>query len=168
MKAIRSNTRPTPRSTTKDNNEKDSTKDEDDGSILILAPPCTQLERQKGHHVTFGIINLSTSKELKGPVITDLPGRFPFTSSKNSNYIICMYDYDSNAVWSHPIRSRESPGLIIGINACYKVLEDTNITPIIHRLDNEISDDIIHVIEKKGLKHQISTSHDPRPLSAPS
>ena len=46
MKAIRSNTRPTTRSTTKDNNEKDNTKDEDDGSIPLLAPSCTQLERQ--------------------------------------------------------------------------------------------------------------------------
>ena len=102
-----------------------------------------QLERQKGHHVAFGLIHLSTSKKLKGLVSTDLPGRFPFTSSKNNNYIMCMYDYNSNAIWSHPIKSRDSSDLIIGINACYKVLEDANITPIIHRLGNEISDDII-------------------------
>ena len=82
MQAIRSNTRPTTLSTTKENNEKHSTKDEDDGSIPILTPTRTQLERQKGHHVAFGIIDLSTSKDLKGLVSTDLPGRFPFTSSK--------------------------------------------------------------------------------------
>ena len=77
---------------------------------------------------------------------------------------MCMYDYDSNIIWSHPIKSRESPDLIIGINACYKVLEDANITPIIHRLDNEISDDIICMIKKKDLNHQIATSHDHRQL----
>ena len=73
---------------------------------------------------------------------------------------MCMYDYDSNAIWSHPIKSRDSSDLIIGINAYYKVLEDANITPIIHRLDNEISDDIIRVIKKKVLKHLIATAHD--------
>ena len=62
-----------------------------------------------------------------------------------------MYDYDISVIWSHPIKSRENPDLIIGINACYKVLDEANITPIIHRLDNEISDDIIRVIKKKGL-----------------
>ena len=50
------------------------------------------------------------------------------------------------------------------INACYKVLEDANITPIMHCLDNEISDNIICVIKKKGLKHQIAPSHDHRQL----
>ena len=75
-----------------------------------------------------------------------------------------MYDYDSNIIWSHPIKSQENPDLIIGINACYKVLEDANITPIIHHLDNEISNDINRVIKKKGLRHQIATSQDHRQL----
>ena len=123
------------KSTTKEtnNNEKKSTKDEDDGSVPILAPPCTQLERQEGHHIAFGIIDLvTTTTDLKGLVSTDLPGRFPFTSSKGNNYIMCMYDYDSNVIWSHPIKFLENPDLIIGINACYKVLDKANFTPIIH------------------------------------
>ena len=59
MKAIRSNTRPTTRLTAKKNDEKDIIKDEDDGSVPVLAPPRTQLERQKGHHIAFGLIDLS-------------------------------------------------------------------------------------------------------------
>ena len=159
MKATRSNTRTT-RSTTKRQNETIS-KDEDDGSIPVLAPPRTQLELEQGHHVAFGFIDMSTETHgLKGLVSTDLPGRFPFTSSKGNNYIMYMYDYDSNVIWSHPIKSRYSADLIIGINACYKVLDDANITPLIHRLDNEISDDIIRLIKKKGLQHQVVTAHD--------
>ena len=77
---------------------------------------------------------------------------------------MCMYDYDSNVIWSHPIKSQESPDLIIGINACYKVLEDANITLIIHCLDNKKFDNIIQVIKKNVLKHQITTSHDHRQL----
>ena len=87
MKAIRSNTHPTTRLTVKENDQKDDIKDEDDGFVPILAPPQTQLECQKGHHVAFGLIDLSKTKELKGLVSTDLPGRFPFTSSKNTSAI---------------------------------------------------------------------------------
>ena len=61
-----------------------------------------------------------------------------------------MYDYESNVIWSHPIKSRENPDLIIGINACYnyKVFNEANITPIIHHVNSEISDKIIRVIKK--------------------
>ena len=44
-----------------------------------MVPPRTQLERQEEHHIAFGIIDLVTTKDLKGLVSTDLPGRFPFT-----------------------------------------------------------------------------------------
>ena len=71
-----------------------------------------------------------------------------------------MYDYDSNVIWSQPIKLRENADLIIGINVCYKVLDKANITSIIHRLDSEISDEIIRVIKKKVLRYQIVTAHD--------
>ena len=68
-----------------------------------------------------------------------------------------MYDYDSTVIWSHPIKSKKSPDLFTGINACYQVLNDANITPIIHHLDNEISDG---VIKKKAsnIKLQLPTT----------
>ena len=96
----------------------------------------------------FRIIDLSKTNNLKGLVSTDLLGRFPFTSNKGNNYIVFIYDYDSNIIWSRPIKLRENTDLIIDINAYYKVLNEANITSIIHRLDNEISDKIICVITK--------------------
>ena len=98
MKAIGSNTRPTTRSTT-NYNEKESTKDEDDGSVLKLDPPCMQIESGQEYHVAFRIINISAEiNGLKCLVSTDLPGYFSFTSNKGNNYIMCMYDYDSNVI----------------------------------------------------------------------
>ena len=75
-----------------------------------------------------------------------------------------MYAYDLNIIWFHPIKSQEGPDLITRINACYQVLDDANIKPIIYRLDNEISDDIICVIKKRP---QISNYNCPRPPPAP-
>ena len=74
MKAIRSNTRPSTRPTTKENDNNNEIKNKDDGSVPILLPPRTQLERQKDHHIAFSLIDLSKEKELKGLISTDLPG----------------------------------------------------------------------------------------------
>lgn len=70
-----------------------------------------------------------------------------------------MFDYDKNIIWSVPIKSISSANLIIGFEAYYKELKDTNINPIIHQLDNEVLDNFITVIKKKGFKHQIIIAH---------
>jgi hypothetical protein len=37
-------------------------------------------------------------EELKAISATDLPGRFPITSSQGNAYVMVMYDTDSNAI----------------------------------------------------------------------
>ena len=73
-----------------------------------------------------------------------------------------LYDYDSNNILAHPIKLRAASELIRGYNLCYDKLREanTNITPILHQLDNKISDDLIKAIKKKKLKYQIVTAHD--------
>jgi hypothetical protein len=77
--------------------------------------------------------------------------RFPFVSSRGHNYIFILYDYDSNAILAEPIKSRQTEHLIQGYEACYKRLTRAGITPILQRLDNEISKELIHCIERKLL-----------------
>ena len=55
-----------------------------------LLPPCSQLEREKGHHIVCYVVNL---QQLKGIISTNLPGRFPFPSDLLNNYIFVLYDY---------------------------------------------------------------------------
>ena len=132
---------------------------EDDEDEPILDPPRPHLERAKSHHVACGII---ATNELKGTVCTDLPGRFPFTSDMNNNYIFVMYDFGSNTIQGKAIKSRNASELVRGFELCYNELKAANITPILHRLDNEISDDLIESIKKRKMKYQIVTSHDHR------
>lgn len=65
---------------------------------------------------------------------------------------MCLDDYALNVIWSNLTKSRNSANLIIGIEACYKVLDEADITLTIHQLDNEISDTYICVIKKKEIK----------------
>ena len=41
----------------------------------------------------------------------DLTGRFPYPSSQGNQYIMVMYDYDSNAIIAEPIRNRQAANI---------------------------------------------------------
>ena len=124
---------------------------------LPLEPPRTNIDRT--HQVGAIVLNF---EDLKGTICTDLPGRFPFHSSRGMNYIFILYDFDSNAILAEPIKSRNASHLVDGYDACYNLLTKAGIKPILHRLDNEVSQDLIASIEAKGLKYQLATPHDHR------
>ena len=73
-----------------------------------------------------------------------------------------MYDFDSNAILAEPIKSRKTKHLIEGFTSCHKRFTDAGITPILLRLDNEISSDLIDAIHSKNLKYQISNAYNHR------
>ena len=91
-----------------------------------------------------------------------ISSQFPFQSYAGNNYIFLLYDYDSNVILAHPIKNRKSENLIIGYEACCKILTNAGITPIYQRLNNEVSDDLIDKIKEKNLKYQLVTPHDHR------
>ena len=59
------------------------------------------------------------------------------------NYIFMLYDFDYNAILAEPIKIRQTEHLIEGYEACYKQLRDGVITPILQRLDNAVSAELI-------------------------
>ena len=73
-----------------------------------------------------------------------------------------MYDFDSNTIQGKPIKSRTKSKLVRGFEMCYKELKEANITPILHRLDNEISSNFFNSIKEKKLKFQTVTPYNHR------
>ena len=100
--------------------------------------------------------------EIDGLICTDLPGRFPFISSRVNNYIFIMYDFDSNAILAEPFKSRKTKHFIKGFIACHKRITAAVITPILLRPDNEIYSDLIDAIHSKNLKYQLANAYDHR------
>ena len=47
-----------------------------------------------------------------GKVYINETGKFPCTSVSGNNYIMIMYDYDSNAILMEPIRNGKGPTLL--------------------------------------------------------
>jgi hypothetical protein len=122
-----------------------------------LDPP-QQINNQK-HTVSVETISF---KELKGIIATDLPGRFPTTSGQGNAYVLVMYDYDSNSINAVGIKNRKTTSLVKGYSELYEDLRKVGINPVLHRLDNETSKELIREIDKKGLDYQIASPGDHR------
>jgi hypothetical protein len=108
----------------------------------------------KEHYVGVSTIAF---EELKGIIAIDLPGRFPAISGQGNSFVMVMYDFDSNTINAVPIKNRKKESLIKGNNEIYEDFRKTRINPVLHRLDNETSKDLIKEIENKGLKYQIAS-----------
>ena len=74
----------------------------------------------KTREVCTKVIDLS---QLKGEKYCDLTGRFPYQSSRGNKYILVMYDYNSNSILQHPMKSREKKVFIDAWMTLHKTLE---------------------------------------------
>ena len=82
-------------------------------------------------------------KDLKATISTDQSGRFPITSASGNAYILIMDDYDSNVILTTAIPSRKKEDILKGYSKCYQQLQDAGITPILQKIDNEVSELLI-------------------------
>jgi hypothetical protein len=73
-----------------------------------------------------------------------------------------MYDFDSNSINAVGRKNRKKESLIKGYNEMYEDLHKAGINPVLYRLDNETSKDLIKEIEKKGLEYKIASPGDHR------
>ena len=78
---------------------------DDKSSEMKLEAPRSHIELGRNHQVAFDVVTLKKARNIKGLVCSDLPGRFPFTSSKGNNYIFVLYDFDSNTIMAKAIKS---------------------------------------------------------------
>lgn len=100
--------------------------------------------------------------ELNGTISTDQTGRFPIMSQKGNQYMMVLYNYDSNAILAEGCKSRAATDLEATYDKLYNRLTKAGIVPVMQRIDNEVSKVLIESIEAKGLKYQLASPHDHR------
>jgi hypothetical protein len=55
---------------------------------------------------------IDTPNDITGLIASDLTGRFPKRSHRGHNYILVIYDYDSNAILAEPLKNRQSTEIL--------------------------------------------------------
>ena len=119
--------------------------------------------RNSDHDVGVYIVDAKDSNTtLKNLIASDLPGRYPITSARGHKYLFVMYDFDTNYINAVPIKSRKSCELVRGFKECYETLKKNGLNARLLRLDNEVSKELIAVIEKNKLVYQLASPSDHR------
>ena len=107
-------------------------------------------------------ITIKQLDELQGKSYSDLTGRLPILSSRGNEYIIVIYDYDSNAILAEAIPNRQKATIR---NATLKMLEKLKtggFVPKLHILDNECSGLLKSAFEKHKITFQLVPPHQKR------
>jgi hypothetical protein len=106
---------------------------------------------KRSHHFYVGFIK----PERLGQIYSDLTGRFPIASSKENNYLLIIYDYDSNGILAQPMQTCTGPC----IQAAYKVLHEclvaAGLRPQLQQLDNEASQSLKQFMTTEGIDYQL-------------
>jgi hypothetical protein len=80
---------------------------------------------------------------------SDQTGQFPKQSKRGHKYIMVLVEIDSNAILVEPIKSRKDAEMIRAYDVLVQRLQQANIHPRKHILDNEISENMKQHIKEK-------------------
>ena len=100
--------------------------------------------------------------QYKDTGYSDLTGRFPFQSTRGNEYILVMYDYDSNAILAKPVKNRQAAVLKEAFMELFGRLKQTGTAPSFYILDNECSNDLKSALSKNNIKFQLAPPHQHR------
>jgi hypothetical protein len=114
-------------------------------------------------HAVF--VTIMTATDLRKSY-SDQTGKFPVQSSRGHNYVMILYEYDSNAILSKPIQNRTAGELTKAWTALHCKLQDNGYAPEIHILDNECSDELKKAFKKYNVDFQRVPPHVHRRNSA--
>ena len=99
--------------------------------------------------------NTTINPILKAKAYMDLTGRFPHMSSRGNQYLVVIYDYDTNAIVFEPIKTRQSKEVFNAFKKCDNKISHNNIAPKFFVLDNEAAADLKLGIVKNNQSYQV-------------
>jgi hypothetical protein len=89
----------------------------------------------------------------------DLTGRFPHRSSHGNEYILIIYDYDSNSILHCALRNKTAGEIKRGWIELHDQLAKFGNQPQMYILDNEASNDLKKTLTKYDLDYQLVSPH---------
>lgn len=90
-----------------------------------------------------------------GQIHSDQTGKFVVASSTGNNYVLVVYDYDSNGILVEPMRSRTGPCILAAFKTLHARLVAAGLRPQLHRLDNECSTALKTFLRAADIDYQL-------------
>ena len=73
---------------------------------------------------------------------SDFNGQFPVQSDRGDNYLLVAYHYDANNILTTSLNNRTVPFILNGITKIHYKLRKRGLTPKLHIMDIEISENV--------------------------
>ena len=86
---------------------------------------------------------------------SDLTGQFSVQSERGNNYILVAYHYDANNNITPPIKNITGTCILSGITKIQDKLRKRGLTPKLHIMDNEVSEDLKKYVEDSDIQLQL-------------
>jgi hypothetical protein len=97
-----------------------------------------------------------------GQIYTDQTGIFLVVSNKGNKYIMILYDYDSNAILTQPIKDRTAPELLKAFQIMEQELVARGLKPKLMKLDNEASKLLKTYLHQQNITFQLVPAYSHR------
>ena len=104
-----------------------------DATLQATFPP-SDPTNDRTHHCFAAVF-----EPASGQIHTDPTGRFIVASSSGNNYILVLYEYDSNSILVEPMLNRTGACILRAFKALHARLVAAGLRPHLQRLDNECS-----------------------------
>ena len=127
--------------------------EEDDEEVQ--RPP---MKKQKD--IMIKIIDTNADEEWK--IYTDQTGKFPRKSSRGNQYVMVLYEVDSNYIMVEPMMNRTAGEMVRVYQHLIDRLNARGIYPKLQMLDNEISAEYEDVIASNKITFQLVPPHNHR------
>jgi hypothetical protein len=95
----------------------------------------------------------------KNTAYHDLTGRFPHRSSRGNEYLLIVYDHDSNSILHAPLRNKTASEIKRGWVSIHERLARGGNQPHMYILDNEASAELKRALTKYNLTYQLVPPH---------
>ncbi|GAX19836.1 hypothetical protein FisN_11Lu298 [Fistulifera solaris] len=93
--------------------------------------------------------------EPTGQIYTDQTGKFITPSTTGNNYLMVLYDYDSNSIWAQPYPTKTSASLLTAYKKLHNRLVRGGLRPRLQRLDNEASHELKEFMTDEDIDYQL-------------
>ena len=111
-------------------------------------------EQEKKSHECFMVF-----ERKSGASYSDLTGRFPITSSRGNQYLMIMYDYDTNSIQVAPTKTKTAAELRTTTLKLLDKLDKAGHKPRMHIMDNEASQTLKQALKKHNIDYQLVPPH---------
>jgi hypothetical protein len=108
-------------------------------------------------HCVFSTIVRAT--DLRKKSYSDQTGKFPTQSSRGHNYVMVLYDYDSNSIQTRPLKTRQAAEITKAWTEMHSQLNLNGYAPTLHVLDNECSHELKKAFKKNKVDYQLVPPH---------